>query len=120
MIAHVVLFRPRPGLPAANAQALGDAFARALEGIPSVRRARFGTRVIIGREYEQLMAVDYQYAAVLEFDDVAGLKGYLEHPAHEALGTRLFESVETVLVYDFEMTAGSKGLADLLARRGGT
>jgi hypothetical protein len=123
VIAHVVLFRPRAELAAADAQALGDAlgdaFARALEDIPFVRRARVGRRLMIGRDYERMMAVDYQYAAVLEFDDAAGLKGYLEHPAHEELGRRLFESIESVLVYDFEMVTGTDGLADLLGRRDG-
>ena len=65
------------------------------------------------------MATDYEYAAVIEFDDVAGLKGYLEHAAHAALGNRFFESIEAGLVYDFEMTAGADGLAALLERRGG-
>lgn len=119
LIAHVVLFRPRTGLSAEDAAALGDAFARALNDIPFVRRARVGKRITIGREYEQLMAVDYAYAAVIEFDDVAGLKGYLEHAAHEELGRRFFESIEAGLVYDFEMMTGADGLADLVERRGG-
>ncbi len=114
-----MLFRPRAELSAAAAQTLWDAFARALNDIPFVRRARVGRRIAIGREYEQLMTVDYQYAAVIEFDDVAGLKGYLEHAAHEELGRRFFESIEAGLVYDFEMTTGADGLASLLERRGG-
>ena len=114
-----MLFRPRAGLSAEDATALGDAFARALNEIPSVRRARVGKRIAIGRDYELLMAVDYEYAAVIEFDDVAGLKGYLEHAAHEELGRRFFESIEAGLVYDFEMMTGADGLADLLERRGG-
>lgn len=84
-----------------------------------VRRARVGRRITIGRDYERLMAVDYEYAAVIEFDDVAGLKGYLEHTAHEEMGRRFFESIEAGLVYDFEMTTGTEGLASLLERRGG-
>lgn len=114
-----MLFRPRTGISAEDATALGDAFARALNDIPFVRRARVGKRITIGREYEQLMAVDYEYAAVIEFDDVAGLKGYLEHAAHAELGRRFFESIEAGLVYDFEMMTGAGGFADLLERRGG-
>jgi hypothetical protein len=96
-----------------------DSFARAISEISFVRRARVGKRITFGREYEQMMAVDYQYAAVIEFDDMAGLKGYLEHPVHEELGRRFFESIEAGLVYDFEMTSGAEGLAELVARRGG-
>ena len=114
-----MLFRPRAGLSADDAVALGDAFARALTDIPFVRRARVGKRIAIGRDYERLMAVDYEFAAVIEFDDVAGLKGYLEHAAHEELGRRFFESIEAGLVYDFEMMTGADGLADLVERRGG-
>ena len=56
-----------------------------------------------GRPYEQLMRVNYEYAAVLEFDDVEGLKAYLNHPAHEVLGTMFFESFQEALMYDFEL-----------------
>ena len=119
MIAHVVLFRPRAALSADDARALGDAFERALTDIPFVRRARVGRRITIGRDYERLMEVDYEYAAVIEFDDVAGLKGYLEHPAHEEMGRRFFDSIEAGLVYDFEMVTGAEGVATLLEGRRG-
>ena len=111
MIAHLVLFRPRPNLSDADRQALGEVLAEALRAIPSVRRARVGRRVMHGRGYEQMMRSDYPYAALLEFDDVAGLKTYLEHPAHEKLATRFFESFEDALMYDYELTEGE---ADIL------
>jgi len=65
MIAHVVLFRPRGDLTAEARQALVTSFEAALTQIPSIRRARFGKRVAVGRQYEALMAVDYTYAAVI-------------------------------------------------------
>jgi hypothetical protein len=40
---------------------------------------------------------------LLEFDDLAGLKAYLDHPAHERLATRFFSTVDETLVYDFEL-----------------
>jgi hypothetical protein len=61
------------------------------------------------------MAVDYQFAAVLEFDDEAGLKAYLEHPAHQQLGAQFFDVFEQALMYDFELTEGTTGLATLLS-----
>ena len=64
-----------------------------------------------GRPYEALMRSHYPYAAVLEFDDLAGLKAYLEHPAHERLGSRFFEVFEDALMYDFDMQEGASGLA---------
>ena len=44
------------------------------------------------------MRADFPLAAVLEFDDLAGLEAYLAHSAHEGLGARLFASTEGVLI----------------------
>jgi hypothetical protein len=115
MIAHVVLFRPRADLPSSAQRGLASAFEAAIHVIPSIRRARIGTRVIHGRPYEALMRSHYPYAAVLEFDDLAGLKAYLEHPAHERLGALFFEAFEEALMYDFDMQEGAAGLAAALA-----
>ena len=114
MIAHVVLFRPRGDLSPAARTALAVAFETALREIPSIRRARVGTRVLHGRAYEALMQVDYQYAAVIEFDDAAGLKAYLEHPAHPRLASQFYDVVEQALLYDFDLKDGAAGLAALL------
>lgn len=103
MIVHLVLFRPRPGLTTDERTGLVDVLRHAVQSIPSIRRARVGRRVTHGRPYEQAMSVDYEYAALLEFDDVPGLKAYLEHPAHEALAARFFTAVDETLVYDFEL-----------------
>ena len=105
-----MLFRPRPDLSAADRRILADSLEVALREIPSVRRARIGRRVIHGRPYEALMRVNYEYAAVLEFDDLAGLTSYLEHPAHDRLAAGFFESVEDALMYDFELKEGDGGL----------
>jgi hypothetical protein len=101
VIAHVVLFQPRTDLEPDTRDALVAAFERALREIPSIRRARVGRRVTHGRPYEALMQVSYEYAAVLEFDDLAGVKSYLEHPAHERLATEFFKAFEHALMYDF-------------------
>jgi hypothetical protein len=107
MVAHVVLFKTKPGLDAGARQRLTEAFERALRDIPSIRRAHIGRRIMHGRPYEQLMTVDYEYAAILEFDTRAGLIAYLEHGAHEALGALFFESFDVALMYDYEMQQGT-------------
>jgi len=117
MIAHIVLFRPRPDLPESGRVELVSAFETAIRTIPSIRNARIGTRVLHGRPYEALMSSHYPYAAVLEFDDLAGLKAYLEHPAHERLGSTFFEVFEEALMYDFDMQEGAAGLAAALVGR---
>lgn len=114
MIAHVVLFRPRPDLDASEGQLLIEAFDRALRSIPTIRRVRVGRRTRIGAQYEQLSQPDLTYAAVIEFDDVAALQAYLEHPAHAEVGRRFFSSAEQTLVFDFEMESSASGLRTLL------
>ena len=114
MVSHVVLFKPKASLSAETRRHLIDAFGRALREIPAIRRASIGRRITHGRSYEQLMTVDYEYAAILEFDDVAHLKAYLDHEAHAALGTLFFEAFEVALMYDYEMQEGETGLAGLV------
>jgi hypothetical protein len=103
MVAHVVLFTPKAALDAAARQRLVEAFEHALGNIPMIQRAHIGRRVLVGRPYEQLMTVNYQYAAILEFDTTADLKAYLAHEAHESLGRQFFEAFEIALMYDYEM-----------------
>jgi stress responsive alpha/beta barrel protein len=114
MITHVVLFRPRAGLSASDRAGLADALRIALETIPSIRRASIGRRVMHGRPYEQLMRVDYEFAALLDFDDLGGLRAYLDHPAHAALAARFFEMFEEALMYDFALEQGVDAIANLL------
>jgi hypothetical protein len=114
VIVHLVLFTPKPSLPASARAALADAVAMAVREIPVIRRVRVGARVTHGRPYEQLMRVNYEYAAMLEFDDLSGLVAYLEHPAHEALAERFFESFEEALMYDYELKDGAAAVAGLL------
>jgi hypothetical protein len=110
MLMHVVLFTPRSNLTLAERRELVASFVRALRDIPSIRRSRIGRRITHGRAYEQSMAESYDYAAILEFDDVDGLKTYLDHSAHGDLAQRFFTSLESVLVYDYEMSDSPDGL----------
>ena len=103
MVAHIVLFRPRPDVAPAAKQAMFDALAAAASEIPSVRRFQIGTRITHGPQYEQLMTEAYPYAAVIEFDDLPGLQEYLKHPRHQALGELFYQLLEKALAYDYEM-----------------
>jgi hypothetical protein len=114
MILHVVLFRPRPGLGEDQRQSLANAFASAIDNISAIKRARIGRRRTHGRPYEQLMREDYTHAAILEFEDLAGLRAYLEHPAHTDLGSRFFDCFERALMYDFDVQDGHAGLNTLI------
>jgi hypothetical protein len=114
MIAHVVLFRPRPDLSDAARRHLADAFTTALREIPSLRRARIGRRVTIGSEYERLSPPNLTHAAILEFDDVEGLWAYLRHPAHAQVGQLFFETFEETLIYDFDLLEGEGAISALV------
>ncbi len=103
MIAHLVLFRPRPDLRPADREALAAAIERALAEIPSIVRFRVGRRVRHGAGYEGAMAEDLQFAAMIEFDDLAGLQAYLAHPAHQDLGARFTASMASGVIFDYEL-----------------
>jgi hypothetical protein len=106
VIAHIVLLRPRPTLTSEQRQALINALRAAVDGIPEIKRATIGKRVLLNRPgYETLMADDYENSPILEFDSEADLRAYLDHPAHNELGALLFTSAEAVLAYDFLATS---------------
>ncbi len=114
MIAHIVLFRPKPTLTDAEREELVTALQRAVAGIPSIARARIGRRILLNRPgYETAMAEHFEYSAILEFDSESDLRAYLDHPAHAELGKRLFASAAAVLAYDFTCGSGDQ-LPDIL------
>ena len=103
MISHVVLFRPKSELSAADRLGLVAAFKHAVRNVPSVRGVRVGRRIRHGASYEDGAPDAAEFLVVIDFDDVAGLKAYLRHPAHEDLGARFNQSLSSRFVYDFEV-----------------
>ena len=103
MISHLVLFTPPASLSDAERRVLLQAVSAGLRACATVRSVRVGRRVLHGLPgYERAMRQDYQYVLMLEFEDVEGLKAYLTHPAHAALG-QAFASADASLAYDYEM-----------------
>lgn len=104
MIAHIVLLRPRPDLDEHGRRAALATLGRAAADVPEIRSFRLGRRVKHGRPgYEQKMAEDYEFALIIEVDDVAALTRYLEAPAHRALGDLFSTATAAALAYDYEM-----------------
>lgn len=101
MTLHVVLFTPRAELTDGERRAFGLALEHALATIPSVRGFRVGRRVRTGAMYDQLPG-DFDYCAVIEFEDLAGLQAYLTHPAHAALGRLFYATSHDALAADYE------------------
>lgn len=105
MIVHVVLFEPRAGLSDEQRERVVADLRKAAREIPTIRRFRIGRRVTHGLAgYEQAMTDNYQYAAIIEFDDREGLEAYLRHPGHEAAARHFAEAASHALAYDYEVT----------------
>jgi len=104
MIVHVVLFSPRSDLSPTDRAAVLESLTKAAREIPSIRQLRIGQRIKHALPgYEQAMRDDYEYAVFIEFDDVAGLKAYLQHPSHAAAGQHFTTSAARALAYDYEI-----------------
>ena len=116
MITHVVLFGPAGALAESEERALVGALDAAVRACPSVRGCRVGRRVRHGLPgYESHMRVPYEYALLLDFESLEGLKAYLQHPAHAALGSA-FADGQASLAYDYDM-APLDSAADLFPSR---
>lgn len=105
MIAHIVLLQPRDDLTDEQRRAALDTLTRAASDMPEVRRFQLGRRVRHGLPgYEQAMAQDYEFALLIEVDDIAALTRYLTMPAHLALGSLFATATAAALAYDYDMT----------------
>jgi hypothetical protein len=105
VIAHVVLLRPRPGLTGDERRAALDTLARATADVPEIRSVRLGRRVRHGLPgYEQRMTEDYEFALIVEVDDLPALTRYLQAPAHRALGSLFSTATASALAYDYDMS----------------
>ena len=102
MIVHVVLFRPRDEVSESDREAMFAALHAAATRIPAVREFYVGARVTHGAAYEPMMPADFPFAAIIEFDDLAGLQSYLNHPEHKKLGELFYRLQEAALVYDYQ------------------
>jgi hypothetical protein len=104
VIAHIVLFQPRADLSESDKRRVVAALTDAAQGAPMVKRCRVGKRVLHRLPgYEQAMSTNYEYAAIFEFDDLEGLRAYLRHPAHHAIGGHFTSAASAALAYDYEL-----------------
>jgi hypothetical protein len=105
VIAHIVLLQPRPDLTEDQRQAALETLKRAAAEVPEIRSFRLGRRVTHGLPgYEQQMTQDYEFALIIEVDDVAALTRYLKAPAHGALGELFSTATTAALAYDYDMS----------------
>lgn len=101
MIAHVVLFEPKETTSNRDRELFLEAMKVAFGQIPSVVRSMAGRRQLIGAGYESKVGDQtYSYVSVVEFDDLDGLKSYLEHPLHQRLGQLFWENCDRTMIVD--------------------
>lgn len=94
-LQHVVLVELTDKSEIAAMKAESD---RLLPQIPSVRGYVCGSPVDIGRGN---VAKDYDLGIVVQFDDVAGYRAYLEHPIHVELVQRWRPKWRRSYIVDF-------------------
>jgi Stress responsive A/B Barrel Domain len=103
VIQHIVLFTPKPDASQTCLRSLALALETCVGSISSIRRATVGRNVRIDAGYERSFGdVTYEFAAVLEFADEAGLVSYLRHPRHEELGRLFWACCERTVICEVE------------------
>jgi len=101
VIAHVVLFEPKATITDTDRESFLDAMKTAFQEIPTVARSLVGKRRLIGAGYESKVGDQtYSYVCVAEFEDIAALKTYLEHPLHQRLGQLFWQYCDRTLIVD--------------------
>jgi hypothetical protein len=104
VIAHIILLQPRPDLSDRERDLALEAFRRAAADVPEIRRFKIGKRVTHGLPgYEEMMTQNFEFALLIEVDDIAALKRYLSAPAHHALGGLFTTATTAALAYDYRM-----------------
>jgi len=99
MIRHLVLFRFRPELPAAQVDEAVAAFRALQWAIDAVKAFEDGTNVS-----PEGLAHGYTHAFLLGFDTAASRDAYLEHPAHKAFVAFIQPLLQEALVFDWNRT----------------
>jgi len=105
VIAHIVLLQPRPDLTDEQRDNALALMRRAAANVPEIRRFRLGRRVKTGLAggYEQLMTQNFEFALIVEVDDLDALKRYLQAPAHQELGGLFYTATTAALAYDYAL-----------------
>jgi hypothetical protein len=103
MIAHIVLFTPKPEVAADVVRSFAQSVLDVCGSVPSIQRAMIGKAVAIDPGYQRSMGLTtYKFAAVLEFADREALLDYLKHPKHGTLGRLFWEICESTAVVEVD------------------
>ena len=116
MIAHLVLFTPKPGLSGSDARSFAQSIVDVFRQIASVDRAVVGRSIDVDAGYQRSFGdKTYEFAAVVEFKDKTALLSYLNHPLHKELGALFWRHCESTVIVEIEgADARSNTAVDLL------
>ena len=103
MIAHVVLFEPKSNTTMAERDAFIELLRVTFSDVSTVQRSFIGLRQKIGVSYESKVGeTAYSYASVVEFEDIEGLKTYLEHQLHVKVGQLFWQHCDRTMIVDVD------------------
>ena len=102
MIAHIVLFRPKPDLTSDQLRSFAQSIKATIQGSEGLSRGTVGKAAAINAGYSRhLDNSTYPFAAVLEFDTPDDLVKYLRKPEHQTLGRLFWEYCDGTVVTEF-------------------
>jgi heme-degrading monooxygenase HmoA len=96
VLRHVVMYKFKEGLPAAQVQEVADAFAGLPKKIDTIVGFEAGTNVSKEGKSE-----GFTHVFVVTFKSEADLAAYLVHPAHDAYVQVVRDRREKVIVFDY-------------------
>jgi hypothetical protein len=115
VIAHVVLFEPKPGLTTDERRRFLGSVRTAVLGASGLKAARIGSTVgLVQMPENRGSQTTYSYTAIFEFESSAALEAYLKHPRHDMLRKAFWENCAATMIVDAEMFEVGSEEADLL------
>jgi len=99
-LRHVVMFQFKEGTTPEQVKAIEDKFRSLPARIPEIKQFEYGKAVIGDRGMNDGLT----HCFLVTFDDAAGRKVYLPHPAHKEFVDLVGPSVEKVRVVDYIAT----------------
>ncbi len=96
VLRHVVLFKFKETVTAAQVQEVADAFAALPAKIPEIIDFEWGTDMSVEKRSE-----GFTHCFFVTFKDEKGRETYLPHPAHKDFGALVGPRIEKVLVVDY-------------------
>lgn len=97
MIHHTVLLRWKPTTAADTQRALAAKLVALQHAIPEIRA------IATGPNLDPESAAEWPFVLEVQVDDLAALKRYTDHPAHQAVVKELREAREARLAVDVEV-----------------